>query len=530
MRAALSLVIESSAERWSRILDLGEFLPQARWASFDRTPWQHPWMTSDNIASFRDGSNELLSPILAPLKKDRSSFKNRFARSAQRFWNTTVKPLGSHPVNVGFLGNMANLNYSILSSLRRRGFRAPLYTLPGDNYLLGRPEWEEFDGELLDPQLELRPASNMRPVQDVFQPEADPAWYLKDPEEIASLVTAEDVLRLPSGMPFLPIVKCLDDCDVLVANQVQYLAYLSRRPYVFIPSGGEFWHEPSRDDEIGRMQMLGARHASAIVVSNPIQLAHMRRYGLRNAIQFPRFIDDDIYSPGPPDFRSEWGARIGGDFFVMISARIDDVWKGSQIALEGFAKFTRAFPSARLVVIGWGQGENSLVGRLDALGIRDKSLILPLAGKRRLIRYLRSADCLVDQFVLGYYGGTALEAMACGIPVIMRLERAQYNALLDGDSPPTLDAETSEAVAGHLLRLAADRNEVRRLGVDGRAWFLRSHSASRFAEPFLEILRWLARGNSFDFSRSPLCSPLSKSELDYLADQLAHAPIYPNYV
>ena len=113
---------------------------------------------------------------------------------------------------------------------------------------------------------------------------------------------------------------------------------------------------------------------------------------------------------------------MGGDFFVLSTARADDVYKGSKIGISGFAEFSRTAPGARLVFVSWGRDIGGLKETAQRLGILDRVIFVPVSGKRRLVEYLRSADCLLDQFVVGYYGATALEAAACGTPVIMRYE------------------------------------------------------------------------------------------------------------
>ena len=72
-----------------------------------------------------------------------------------------------------------------------------------------------------------------------------------------------------------------------------------------------------------------------------------------------------------------------------------------------------------------------------------------------------SADVVVEQFVLGYYGGSALESLACGTPVIMRLEAEQYAGLLMGDIPPLLQASTAEDVTGRVHELATSAAKPR---------------------------------------------------------------------
>jgi glycosyltransferase involved in cell wall biosynthesis len=116
------------------------------------------------------------------------------------------------------------------------------------------------------------------------------------------------------------------------------------------------------------------------------------------------------------------------------------------------------------------------------LDISDRILFAPPAGKRTLVnKYLRSADCLLDQFILGYYGATAIEGAACGLPVIMRFEHAQYDALSENGAPPFMNAATSTEVANALEFLANDPERRRELSNTHRDWFLKSHSGQRWA-------------------------------------------------
>ncbi len=501
----MSTLGESRDVRWRAVPTLFPDVPTDGWSSFDRTPWNHPWLTRDNLTNFRRFSDRLLTKWL-PLESPQP-----------------------HEIDVAFVGNMANLNFTRLASLRRAGARAPLYLHPDDHSPFAQPEWEEFDGDVaFDTPIE-QVRARLPPVHDVVRIGHDREWYAQDLAHEAPFLKPFDLLRWPSFASLYPLYRALSQHKVLVASQCQFAAYLSGRPYVFGQSGGEIWFEPARDDEWGRLQLHALRKAAAIFVSNPITLAHARRYGLSNVIYFPYCLDEQVYAPGPRDFRAEWQRQIGGDFFVMMSARIDDYWKGSQIALEGFAVFARSYSGARLVVMRWGGNSGELEQRLDALGIRDRVLILPLSGKRRLVRILRSADCLLEQFVLGYYGGSALEAMACGLPVVMRLERAQYEGLLLGDAPPTLDAATPAEVAGKLAWLASSRDTQRSVAEQTRQWFLRNHAGGKFNQQFCGILEKVGSGASLPAALSPLRRFKTRQERDYLYEQLRSAPVFPKY-
>src|SRR5690606_27229696 len=147
--------------------------------------------------------------------------------------------------------------------------------------------------------------------------------------------------------------------------------------------------------------------------------------------------------------------------------------------------------------------------------LADKVMILPLSGKRRVIEYLRAADCLIDQFVLGYYGATALEAMACGLPVVMRLEAEQYGALCEGGPPPVLNRDSVDGIAQALDFLAVDDPRRLAIGEAHRRWFLENHSAVRWGAPYSDSLVVAVTNAALMWRASPVRARLSKVERTY---------------
>jgi glycosyltransferase involved in cell wall biosynthesis len=293
--------------------------------------------------------------------------------------------------------------------------------------------------------------------------------------------------------------------------------------------GGDIWYEAARDDELGRLQRHSFGSARCYLASNPWAYAHARRYGMRHLAYVPQIIDEDVYSPGPSEFREQWRQQTGGTFFVLSTGRADDFFKGMRVGLNGFAQFSRNVPGARLLMLGWGNDLEAHLEALRALGIADKVLVLPLSGKKRLIKYLRAADCLLDQFVIGYFGATALEAMGCGLPIVMRLEQSHYDALCETGAPPVYNADTPEKVSAALDSLASSKEERSRASEAHRVWLVANHGGKRWSGEYQDLLTAIALGHEFDFSRSPLAEPLSDEEIRYHREELAHAPVFPNY-
>jgi glycosyltransferase involved in cell wall biosynthesis len=481
---------------------------RAEWHSWDPSPARHPWLTAENLTRIRAFSESLWHEAHAVSSRG-----------------------AADPLRFAFVGNLANYLYKRAVPLRKRGWQVELVLHPDDDHVLSQPGWEEWDGEL---------RTNARTVRELEAEGirlASVADVVKPPKEFIAPASADrtepylrrhDLYRFPEYLAYAPVFRHLQHADAVLTAQAPYLAYLARRPYLAAQGGGDLWFDCSRDDVHGQLCRISFGSANAILASNPWTFAHARRFGMRNAIYLPYMLDDEAYSSGPPKYHAEWKERTGGRFFVLSTARFDERYKGSSVALEGFARFAAANPEARLIAIGWGDDADVQLGRLSELGIDTKVHVLPLAGKRRVVDYLRSSDCLLDQFALGAYGATALEAMGCGLPVVMRLELEQYRALC-GSPPPVLNAEGPEEVAAALALLADDPDRRRRLAADHRAWFVANHGSSTWAGRYIDVLRATALGEEFDYADSPLTEPTSEEETEYYAAGLRSAPPFPHY-
>ncbi len=419
---------------------------------------------------------------------------------------------------------MANNLYMRASALAHRNLSIDTYLHPHDQYLMSQPAWEEYDGDVPDGVTSVESAM----AAGVALPEVPRvyrcgtvSWTDITELDLVGSMRFMDRKRFPDYFAYFPTLQALQKYDALLGVQV---------PYAVTQMGGDIWYDCSRDDLYGRLQRQAFHKAGAFIVSNPWSLAFGRRYGMRNMVYLPFLINEEKYSPGPAEYREQWIAEVGGDFFVMMSSRLDYFFKGSNLAINAFARFAAKVPGARLVIAGWGADKARANELFASLGIADKVLVVPVAGKKKLIGYLRSADCVVDQLNLGYYGASALEAMACGLPVIMNLNSEQYDALIREGSAPVCQAKTEEDVFLHLSELHG--NAALRCGVGERlrSWFLQTHSNGKWGKLYEAVL-WGTAGHKLPaYDASPLHQPLGKDEARYHTSQLRAAPLFPSYV
>src|SRR5262249_5945709 len=69
---------------------------------------------------------------------------------------------------------------------------------------------------------------------------------------------------------------------------------------------------------------------------------------------------------------------------------------------------------------GTGLIESALARARDELGITYE--IVVREPRPQALRKVRAADYLIDQLVLGWYGGAAVEAMLMGVPVVCNVD------------------------------------------------------------------------------------------------------------
>ena len=485
--------------------------PFSGWHSWDPHPWNHPWLTIQNLSAMREYS---------------AMIRENAKKIVEQYY---VKDF-----HFGFLGNMANNLYMRAVPLRRAGTKISLFMNPHDNYVMSHPSWEEFAGTIKDEETDirvLRRQSEYRlpKIEGVEHPLFGNVSDYLSFESKPSFFSAWSFLRYPSYRFMIPFLSKLQKMDALYCAQFPYIAHLSGRPYVVSQVGGDIWLDASRGDELGKLQRAGFKNASLFLVSNPWSFAHARRLGFRHLIYLPLMLDQHTYSPGDGELRGEWEAISKGSFFVLTTTRLDEEYKGSRIALEGIAAFLHKYPEARVVIIGWGKDETQGYTKLKDYGVVDKIIWLPLSGKKLVRHYLRSADCFIDQFVLGYFGAASLEAMACGLPVIARIEREQYNALCETGAPPIMNAKTSQDIFNHLSCLFENTNKRKELSRKHREWFLANHGSERWVTEYQNVLNIVALNKKLNLTQSPLQCALHSAELEYHREGLRNAPVFPNY-
>jgi glycosyltransferase involved in cell wall biosynthesis len=154
--------------------------------------------------------------------------------------------------------------------------------------------------------------------------------------------------------------------------------------------------------------------------------------------------DPGRYSPGPPGER-------GAPYALYL---------GNVMPHKNLVRLVEAFAAVRgdvrLVIRGWGRRHNvdELRTRIDRLGIGARVDWAPYAEGAALPDLYRGARMLLLPSLYEGFGMTALEAMACGTPVVTASTSSMPEVV--GDAALLVDPLDTAAIAEAMRRLFSD--------------------------------------------------------------------------
>lgn len=454
--------------------------------SVDQHPWEHPYLTENNIHRFRDYSESVWQIAL--------DYERNHAK----------------PLKIAFMVNLAQNMYKWARMAKIQGADVSLYLHPMDHTALSSPEWEEFDGEysnVLDgmgfleanPQIQIDVQCENIPMEGSNFLSSYHEFQRGNRKPFLALLARtpylrnEALLKYEGFYPYYTWAKDLAEYDVLYAASSPVAAFASGQPYCLFSVGGDLMFDCGRYDDYGQLMSLTFNAARFLLASNPHTLGHSRRLGFKNALYLPYPMDDGRYCPGEGQARKIWEERYGTGVYVLMTSRLDVKYKGQDNAFfAALVHAVRQRPQLRLIFLAWGENANAFREQVEAAGLSDHFIILNPVGKKRLIDYYRSCDIVLDSFVYGYYGATALEAASVGKPVIMKLRKEHYAPLYNGDVMPVFHADTSDEMGNALITLCDHPMLRLQSGEEMRSWLVRNHGERKTAPLMLALLRLTA--------------------------------------
>lgn len=233
-----------------------------------------------------------------------------------------------------------------------------------------------------------------------------------------------------------------------------------------------------RSRVIGEEQVVA--EADRLIASTPDEAAQLVQWydaDPGKVLTIPPGVDLDRFRP-MPGARSR--LRIPEDALVLLFVGRIQPLKAPDLLLRAAAHLIAYDPSVRLKLVvyvvgapsGSGLAEpSSLLALANTLGIADRVRFLAPMPPDDLADYYRAADVAVVPSHNESFGLVALEAQACGTPVVAARVGGLVTAVADGRSGLLVDGHRAPDYADAITKVLGDRAAFSRSAVEHASRF-----------------------------------------------------------
>jgi glycosyltransferase involved in cell wall biosynthesis len=177
---------------------------------------------------------------------------------------------------------------------------------------------------------------------------------------------------------------------------------------------------------------------------------------------------------------------------IMTTASADVPMKGLAPLLEAVAKVRTERDDAHLVVIGRPKGRSNIPALIDRLGLEGAVRFVHGVTTERIVELYAEAELAAVPSLYEGFSLPAVEAMACGVPIVATTGGALPEVIgRDGETGLLVPPGDPSAMATELGRALDDPALRARIGAAGRARALERFTWRKTAEGTVEHYRAL---------------------------------------
>jgi glycosyltransferase involved in cell wall biosynthesis len=297
-----------------------------------------------------------------------------------------------------------------------------------------------------------------------------------------------DKLGIADLMPYRKVIthwkRLFQYYDLILAYSTDpILPMLAEKSY-FALEHGTLREIPFESTSRGRLTALSYSLAECVFVTNAdcvesAKLLAGNRFALLN---HPYDEDHGINVNGWQELRKNLMQELDGEFLFFFPTRHDWV-KGTGYADKANDIFLRAFASLRreglrvgMVCCRWGANVQDSMRFLEESHCAPHVRWVSPLGTVAFEKMTKACDVVVDQFLLGSFGGILFKAMATGAAVCTYLNEEEMKKIY-ATCPPVINCRTEQEIMEKMREVIRHPQVLRDLATASRQW-IKFHYAS----------------------------------------------------
>lgn len=152
---------------------------------------------------------------------------------------------------------------------------------------------------------------------------------------------------------------------------------------------------------------------------------------------------------------------------------------GPHILLEAMVEVKKTIPDIALSMAGAGEITERLKKMVSAFGLEENVRFVGFVERQQMYVFLQQHHIMVMPSLIEAFGVAALEASACGRPVIASNVGGVAEVVLDGTTGILVPSKNSHKLAEAIIRLARDAEAREKMGKAGYEFVKKHYSWER---------------------------------------------------
>jgi len=260
--------------------------------------------------------------------------------------------------------------------------------------------------------------------------------------------------------------------DLLQGTHVQSMGFLCAltgyRPFLLAPFGSDVLVNPQQKKLYRIIARYTLKRADTILCnSESMKQAVLKLidYPADDIVAFPWGIYHDQFNPEVDG--SEIRKRLGwGDNKIIIMTRFFTWVYGIEYFLESIPAIVKAEPDARIIMCGDGPLGNKFKNYVKRAGLTDYVHFAGRVPNTELPQYLAAADIYVSSSLSDGTSIALIEAMACGLPVVMTDVASNLEWVIDGVNGFIVPRRDNRIIAEKIIELLGNEKLRKSFGAE----------------------------------------------------------------
>jgi glycosyltransferase involved in cell wall biosynthesis len=258
-------------------------------------------------------------------------------------------------------------------------------------------------------------------------------------------------------------------------------------PFIISVWGSDIYNFPQKSFIHCKIVRFNLSKADVILSTSNAMSKQTKKFTDKKIIVTPFGIDTDKFKP-----KKSTSIFVASDFVIGTIKTLEKNY-GIEYLIKAFkiVKEKQSVKILKLMIVGTGTQQTYLKSLVNELNLKNDTVFTGYIDHQKIPNYQNMLDVAVIPSINESFGVTALEASACGKPVIASNVGGLLEVIEDGVTGYLVEKQNPQAIADALEKLINNEDLRKELGTNGRNKVIKEYNWEVCVEKMISVYKTL---------------------------------------